>query len=119
MSPSQNVIIPWDESTAHRHANGFLHPFVNEKLGAHQLRMHVSVIKPGGAPHEPHQHPGEEIIYLMEGTAEALIGETWQRVEAPSAIFCPEHVMHGVRNAGEIPMRYAVIRVSDEVAKPV
>lgn len=119
MSLSKPLIIPWDERTAHRHATGFLHPFVNEKMGANQLRMHVSVINPGEAPHAPHQHAGEEIIFLMEGTAEALVGEEWKRLEAPGAVFCPEHVMHGFRNAGKIPMRYVVIRVSDEVAKLV
>jgi quercetin dioxygenase-like cupin family protein len=114
MSPSQPRIIPWDETTAHRHATGFMHPFVNEKIGAHQLRMHVSVINPGEAPHAPHQHAGEEIIYLMEGAAEALVGEKWQRIDAPTAVFCPEHVMHGMRNAGTIPMKYLVIRVPEE-----
>ena len=113
MSLSQPLVIPWNERTAHRHATGLMHPFVNEKMGARQLRMHVSVINPGEAPHAPHQHPGEEIIYLIEGTAEALVGENWQLVTAPAAVFCPEHVMHGIRNAGAVPMRYLVIRVPE------
>ncbi|MEO7413492.1 MAG: cupin domain-containing protein [Opitutaceae bacterium] len=113
MSLAQPVIIPWDERTAHRHATGFLHPFVNEKMGAQQLRLHVSVINPGEAPHAPHQHAGEEIIFLLEGTAEALVGNDWKRFEAPSAVFCPEHIMHGVRNAGETPLKYLVIRVPE------
>lgn len=114
MESSRPRIIPWNEKTAHRHATGLMHPFVNEQCGAQQLRMHVSVIDPGAAPHAPHQHAGEEIIYLMEGTAEALVGDTWQRIEAPTAVFCPEHVMHGVRNVGAVPMRYVVIRVPEE-----
>lgn len=117
MYPTKPCIIPWSEQQAQRHARGLMHPFVNENCGARQLRLHVSVINPGEAPHPPHQHAGEEIIYLMEGTAEALIGETWERVEAPSAVFCPEHVMHGMRNVGKIPMKYAVVRVPEEPAK--
>ena len=111
MSLTKPLIIPWDERTAHHHATGFMHPFVNGKMGAQQVYMHASVIRPGEAPHAPHQHAGEEIIFLMEGTAEALVGDEWKRLEAPSAVFCPEHVMHGLRNAGQIPMRYLIVRV--------
>jgi quercetin dioxygenase-like cupin family protein len=114
MEKPQNRIIPWNDKTAHRHATGLMHPFVNEACGAKQLRMHVSVINAGEAPHAPHQHAGEEIIYLMEGTAEALVGDAWQRIEAPTAVFCPEHVMHGMRNAGSGPMKYLIIRVPEE-----
>lgn len=116
---AHSCIIPWDESTAHRHERGFMHPFVNEKCGARQLRMHVSVIKPGEAAHPPHEHAGEEIIYLLEGSAEALIGDQRNVVHAPTAVFCPEHVMHGIRNVGKTPMKYLVLRVSDQVASPV
>jgi quercetin dioxygenase-like cupin family protein len=115
--PSQPVLIPWDEKKAQRHARGLMYPFVNEQCGAQQLRLHVSVINPGEAPHPPHQHAGEEIIYLIEGTAEALVGDRWQRLEAPTAMFCPEHVMHGMRNSGTAPMKYVVIRVPEEPAK--
>lgn len=114
MPPTAPVIVPWDERTAHRHARGLMHPFVNEKCGAQQLYLHVSVINPGEAPHDPHQHAGEEIIYLIEGTAETLVGETWRRIEGPTAVFCPEHVMHGMRNVGAVPMKYLVIRVPEE-----
>jgi quercetin dioxygenase-like cupin family protein len=114
MPPDKPRIIPWDEKTAHHHARGLMHPFVNEQCGARQLRMHVSVINAGEAPHAPHQHAGEEVIYLMEGTAEALMGDAWQRVEAPAAIFFPERVMHGMRNVGSKPMKYVVIRVPEE-----
>lgn len=113
MPPSAPRLIPWDVNAVHRHATGFLHPFVNADCGSKQLRMHVSAIDPGQAAHPPHQHAGEEIIYLLEGTAEALIGEHWERMDAPTALFCPEYVLHGIRNAGPNPMKYMVIRVPE------
>jgi quercetin dioxygenase-like cupin family protein len=88
-------------------------PYVNESCGAHQLRLHVSVIAPGEAPHPPHRHAGEEIILLLEGAAEATIGEETQPLAPMTALFCPENVMHGIRNIGSVPMRYAVIRVPE------
>ena len=64
-------IIPWNEANARRHDKGFMLPFVNESCGANQLRLHVSVINPGEAAHPPHQHAGEEIIFVFEGEGEA------------------------------------------------
>jgi quercetin dioxygenase-like cupin family protein len=106
-------IIPWNEASVHRHAKGLLHPFVDEACGAHQLRLHVSVIDPGEAAHPPHQHAGEEIIFLLEGQGEATIGGEIHPMQAMSALFCPEHVMHGLRNSGPTPIKYAVIRVPE------
>ena len=103
-------IIPWNDSAVQMHDRGFMLPFVNEACGARQLRMHVSVIDPGKAPHPPHQHAGEEIVFLLEGTAEVLIGSETHVARAMTALFFPENIMHGMRNVGEVPMKYAVIR---------
>ena len=88
-------------------------PFVGESCGANQLRLHVSVINPGEAAHPPHQHAGEEIIFLLEGQGEATIGGEKHPMQAMSALFCPEHVLHGLRNAGPTPIKYVVVRVPE------
>ena len=88
-------------------------PFVNETCGATQLRMHVSVINAGEAPHPPHQHAGEEIIFLLAGRAEVLIGQERTVVGPLTALFFKEHVLHGMRNVGDTPMKYLVIRVPE------
>jgi uncharacterized cupin superfamily protein len=106
------TIIPWDNARKREHANGFAMPFVNEACGAHQLAMHVSVIAPGRAAHEPHAHAGEEIIYVIEGTAEIRMGDEVQIVGPNTAVFCPEQILHGIRNAGETPIRYLIIRAA-------
>ena len=46
----------------------------------------------------------------MEGTAEALIGDETRVIQANTAVFCPPNVTHGLRNRGQTPMRYLVIR---------
>jgi len=106
---SQNII-SWDESRKREHARGFSMPFVNEACGAEKLALHVSVIHPGQSAHDPHAHDGEEIIFVLEGTAEITMGDERQFAGANTAVFCPPHVLHGIRNAGEIPIRYMIIR---------
>ena len=62
------------------------------------------------APFVRHKHPGEEIIYVLEGTAEIRMSDVTQRVGADTAVFCPPGVLHGIRNAGNTPIRYMIIR---------
>ena len=103
-------ITSWSEERAHRHERGLMHPFVNERCGAQHLRMHVSVINPGAAPHPPHRHPDEEIIYILEGRALVLLGEEEHRVGPQTAVFCRSQLWHGLRNAGDEPLKYMIIR---------
>ena len=53
------------------------------------------------APFVRHKHPGEEIIYVLEGTLEYHIdGEQPTRVEAGEGLMVPAETVHAVRNVG-------------------
>jgi len=103
-------VIAWDEARKRTHDRGYSMPFVSADCGAKQIGLHISVVDPGEAAHEPHEHEGEEIMYLMEGTAEATIGGEKHVMQAESALFCPTGVMHGLSNCGDRPVKYMVIR---------
>jgi quercetin dioxygenase-like cupin family protein len=103
-------IFRWDENRAFHHERGLKMPYIDESCGARQLRMHITVLHPGEAPHPPHEHAGEEILYLLEGEAEVLLGEERRTVGPMTAVFCPEHITHGLRNAGSVPVKFMVIR---------
>ena len=47
-----------------------------------------------------HKHPGEEIIYVLEGTLEYEIGGKLSRVQAGDVLFVPAGVPHLARNVG-------------------
>lgn len=47
-----------------------------------------------------HRHPGEEIIYVIEGTLEYDIGGKVSRVKAGDVLFVPAGVVHSARNVG-------------------
>jgi len=105
-------IIPWDEGRKRVHARGFQMPYVNPAVGARQLAMHLSCIEPGLAAHDPHSHAGEEIIFVLEGEAEITLGSERHVVGPNTAIFCPEHAYHGIRNCGDRPLRYLILRAT-------
>lgn len=89
--------------------SGYSKPFVNPSVGAECLRMHVSCVSPGMKPHPPHQHPEEEIMYVLEGRGTMLLGDELAPVEAESAIFVPSNQFHGIENTGDTSLRYMVI----------
>src|SRR4051812_22210950 len=60
-----------------------------------------------------HTHPGEEIIYVLEGTLEYVIGSKPPvRVQAGDVLFVPAGTIHsakniGSRNGAELPPYFA------------
>jgi quercetin dioxygenase-like cupin family protein len=75
------------------------------------FECHVTTINPGEAPHAAHRHPDEEIIVLREGTLEVTINGQTQRAGPGSILFYGSNDLHGMRNVGDVPATYHVIRV--------
>jgi quercetin dioxygenase-like cupin family protein len=56
-----------------------------------------------GASFPAHRHPGEEIIYVLEGTLEyQLEGQPPVTLEAGEVLFVPARVFHSARNPGMV-----------------
>ena len=54
------------------------------------------------APFVRHKHPGEEVIYVLEGTLEYhLDGQAPITVSAGEVVFVPAETVHAVRNVGD------------------
>ncbi len=75
-----------------------------------ELECHVTTLNPGETAHPPHQHPDEEIIVVKEGTVESLVNGEYQIVGPGSVIFQAANQMHTIRNAGDVPASYHVIK---------
>src|SRR6187402_388978 len=75
-----------------------------------ELECHVTTLKPGQEAHPPHQHPDEELIIVKEGTVEALVNGEQKRVGPGSVIFQASNQWHSIRNVGDTPATYHVIK---------
>jgi mannose-6-phosphate isomerase-like protein (cupin superfamily) len=75
-----------------------------------ELECHVTTLNPGESPHPPHKHADEELIIVKEGTVEALVNGQMKRVGPGSVIFQASNQMHSIRNVGQGPATYHVIR---------
>lgn len=57
-----------------------------------------------GASFPAHRHPGEEIIYVLEGTLEyGVAGRPPVTLKAGDVLFVPAGVFHSARNVGDTP----------------
>jgi quercetin dioxygenase-like cupin family protein len=72
-----------------------------------------------------HTHSAEEIVFVLEGTAEAGIGEQRLRLEASGIALIPAHVPHGLDNVGAEPLRFlgffasaGMVNVCDRALQP-
>ena len=75
-----------------------------------ELECHVTTLNPGQDPHPPHQHPEEELYIIKEGTVEVLIIGERKLVGSGSVVFAAANQLHGIRNVGQTPATYHVIK---------
>ena len=75
-----------------------------------RLETHVTTVNPGTGTHAAHRHPDEELVFVREGTIEATINGVAHLAPAGSVIFFAANDLHGMRNAGDVPASYFVLR---------
>jgi quercetin dioxygenase-like cupin family protein len=75
-----------------------------------ELELHVTTLPVGQSPHPPHKHPDEEIVIIKEGWVEAMVDGQPRKLGPGSIIFQAANQMHSLRNVGDIPAVYHVIK---------
>jgi mannose-6-phosphate isomerase-like protein (cupin superfamily) len=74
------------------------------------MRSGYTVLAPGASVGEHVTSSREEVIIILEGSAEVLHGEAGSiRAEAESVVYMPPETRHDVKNAGEGPLRYVYV----------
>ncbi|MFC4873194.1 cupin domain-containing protein [Negadavirga shengliensis] len=76
----------------------------------HELEMHITTLLEGEKSHDPHVHPDEEIIVVLQGEVEEMINGTPYRLGPGSVIFLSSMDPHGIRNVGKGACEYYAIR---------
>jgi mannose-6-phosphate isomerase-like protein (cupin superfamily) len=80
------------------------------------LEAHETVLGAGTETHAPHKHEHEEIVIVVEGTAQTFMEGKTETVEAGSVIYFGSNQMHSLRNAGTTPCRYYVVELRGKEA---
>ena len=106
-----STIFDWNELKPEPNKTGVVRRVVQRPTATlDELEMHITTLNAGESPHAPHKHPDEELIVVKEGTVEALVNGQMRRVGPGSVIFQASNQMHTIRNVGDGPATYHVIR---------
>jgi len=106
-----STIFDWTTFTATPNKTGAVRKVVQQPTATlDELEIHITTLNPGETPHAPHKHPDEELLIVKEGTVESLVNGELKRVGPGSIIFQAANQLHSIRNVGEVPATYHVIK---------
>lgn len=104
-------VFTWQSLPVEKTANGERRAvFDSATATVDRLETHVTNVDVGKASHAAHRHPDEELVYVREGVVEATINGVAKLAPAGSVIFYASNDLHGMRNAGDVPVSYFVLR---------
>ncbi|MBC8025221.1 MAG: cupin domain-containing protein [Steroidobacteraceae bacterium] len=104
-------VFTWESLPVEKTANGARRAiFDSATATVDRLESHVTNVDVGKASHAAHRHPDEELVYVREGVVEATINGIAKLAPAGSVIFYASNDLHGMRNAGDVPVSYFVLR---------
>jgi quercetin dioxygenase-like cupin family protein len=104
-------VFDWNTMTAKPNKTGEVRTVVQAPTATlDELEIHITTLRPGETPHPPHQHPDEELLVVKEGTVESLVNGELKRIGPGSIIFQAANQMHSIRNVGDGPATYHVIK---------
>ena len=106
----ENCINKLDTSKAVKTSVGYQYWFIGQKFLDDGLTVKMSVVGPKQATHAPHRHAGDEIFFVLEGTAQFYLDGKTTTGGANTSFYCPENSEHGISNAGNTELKYLVIR---------
>jgi quercetin dioxygenase-like cupin family protein len=72
--------------------------------GLASLTVGSLALNPGQEPHPPHSHVEEEVIVLIEGTAEITLNGKSSGVGPGEVMYATPNCLHGIRNTGSTPL---------------
>lgn len=89
---------------------GYQYWFIPQDFLPDGLTVKMSVVGPGQATHAPHKHDGDEVFYVLEGTARFFLNGKTITGGVNTSFYCPNGSEHGISNADQTQLKYLVIR---------
>lgn len=90
-----------------RDNRGTMYRLIGPDDGARNVDVHINEIDAGARPRKPlHYHADAESIYMvLEGVAEAIVGDDTFVLHPNEVLFIPPGVYHAPGSAGDGPVR--------------
>lgn len=75
-----------------------------------RFEIHVTTLKEGFISHPAHTHAAEEIILVLQGKVDMMIGEKSHKAKAGDLLYVNSNVLHGLKNDGTGECSYYAIQ---------
>lgn len=75
-----------------------------------RFEMHITTLKEGLASHDPHTHRAEEIILMIRGETEMILGDKTYKGNDGDFYYAGSNVLHGIKNTGTSACMYYAIQ---------
>jgi mannose-6-phosphate isomerase-like protein (cupin superfamily) len=91
--------------------------FRGDTHGTRDMIVLAVTLKPGQAPHPPHQHAEEEFMILTEGTGTWTVEGKDFPARKGDVVYAAPWAVHGVKNTGRTPLTYYMVKWSNKGVK--
>jgi mannose-6-phosphate isomerase-like protein (cupin superfamily) len=99
-NPSGGVAIP---------AGGVVCIKADPRSGSNNMSVGTQHVPPGVGIRVHRHHRADEVLYVLEGTGIAILGERRMRIAKGSTMFIPKGTWHGIENSdGELELLWMV-----------
>jgi len=106
-----SIIKNWNDVEFKPHDRGGVRTFFEQPTTLlKRLEMHVTTLNAGLKSHAPHTHVAKEIIVMVDGETEMLIGEKTFKGKEGAVYFMESNILHGITNVGTTPCTYFAIQ---------
>lgn len=75
----------------------------------YHVDLHLTELAPGLAPHPPHRHAHEEMIFIEKGTMEVTVEGKSTVIGPGGSAYIASNDFHGWKNVGQDRARYFVL----------
>lgn len=107
----ENCINKFNMEKTVKTAVGYQYWFIDQNFLEDGLTVKMSVVGPNQATHAAHKHAGDEIFYVLQGTAQFYLNGKTTTGGPNTTFYCPDDgTEHGISNAGNTELKYLVIR---------
>lgn len=106
-SAQQSFIIDYNAIEFKPHDRGGVRNYFRRStMMCPYYEMHMTTLNSGLKSHDPHTHGAAEIILVIEGDTQMLIGDSYFKGSTGDFFFIESGLLHGIETIGDTQARY-------------
>lgn len=106
-----SFVMDWYDMNFKPHDRGAVRQLFDRKIVmSNRFDIHITTLNPGLSSHPPHTHKTEEIILMIDGEGEMVLGTSKQKIITGDAAWVESNIPHNITNTAKRPAVYFAIQ---------